>query len=141
MSSVRLADTWLNPYDVYDLELRADLVVLSACEGGAARVTRGGDPLGLLRGFLCAGARSLLASQWRVNDAVTAEFMAIFYSNFRDGQDASGALREAMARVRARRPHPYYWAPFFLVGRPWDTSSGSGRAARGCEEPLEEIVA
>jgi CHAT domain-containing protein len=140
LSSVRLADTWLNPYDVYDLDLKADLVVLSACEGGAADVTPGGDPLGLLRGFLCAGARALLASQWRVNDAVTAEFMAVFYGYLRDGQDASGALRAAMARIRARRPHPYYWASFFLVGRP-SVTPGCGRAGRGSKEPLEEIVA
>ena len=139
LSSVRLADTWLTPYDVYDLDLKADLVVLSSCEGGTAAVTRGGDPLGLLRGFLCAGARVLLASQWRVNDAATAEFMTVFYDNFRDGRDASGALKAAMARIRAKRPHPYYWAPFFLVGRPWDTP-GSGRAERGSEEPLVEIA-
>lgn len=140
LSSVKLADTWLNLYDLYDLELSADLVVLSACEGGAADVTRGGEMLGLLRGFLCAGARALLASQWRVNDAATAEFMEVFYRNYRDGRGASGALRAAMAEIRLRRPHPYYWAPFFLVGRPWDLP-GLSRAARGCEEPLEEMVA
>ena len=52
----------------------------------------------------------------------------------------SGALRAAMTEIRARRPHPYYWAPFFLVGRPWD-SPGERRDRRGCEEPLEEMVA
>ncbi|MFI5404063.1 MAG: CHAT domain-containing protein, partial [Planctomycetota bacterium] len=134
-SSVRLADTWLNLYDLYDLELGADLVVLSTCESGAADVTRGGELMGLLRGFLCAGARTLLASQWRVHDAATAEFMQVFYRNFRDGRGASGALREAMADIRSRWPHPYYWAPFFLVGSPWDMT-----VARGCEEPLEESI-
>jgi hypothetical protein len=136
LSAVRLADTWLNLYDLYGLELEADLVVLSACEAGAADVTRGDELMGLLRGFLCAGARAVLASQWRVNDAATAEFMEVFYRNFRDGLGAAGALRAAMADIRSRRPHPYFWAPFFLVGRPWDTP-----VARGCEEPLEESFA
>ncbi|HEX5135334.1 MAG TPA: CHAT domain-containing protein [Planctomycetota bacterium] len=135
LSSLRLADTWLNLYDLYDLELRADLVVLSACEGGAADVSRGGELMGLLRGFLCAGARAIVASQWRVNDAATAEFMQAFYRNLRDGRGASGALREAMAEIRSLRPHPYFWAPFFLVGRPIVP------AACGREEPQVESVA
>jgi CHAT domain-containing protein len=110
--------------------------VLSACEGGAADTSRGGELMGLLRGFLCAGARAIVASQWRVNDAATAEFMEAFYRNFRDGRGASGALRAAMAEIRSRRPHPYYWAPFFLVGRPLDPLVACGR-----EEPQVECVA
>lgn len=120
LSSIRLADTWLNLYDIYRLRLDCELVVLSTCESGIADVTDGDEILGLTRGFLYAGARALLASQWRVNDATTAEFMQLFYSHLQDGADAAAALRRTMAEIRAQRPHPYYWAPFFLTGRPLD---------------------
>ncbi len=118
LSSIRLADTWLNLYDIYDLDLQAELVVLSACESGVADVTNGDEILGLTRGFLYAGARALLASQWRVNDETTAEFMDTFYRCLQESGDAAGALKDAMAETRARKPHPYYWAPFFLTGSP-----------------------
>jgi CHAT domain-containing protein/tetratricopeptide (TPR) repeat protein len=120
LSSIRLADTWLNLYDIYGLELDCELVVLSTCESGIADVSEGDEILGLTRGFLYAGARALLASQWRVNDATTAEFMQLFYRHHQDGADAAAALRRTMAEIRAQRPHPYYWAPFFLTGRPLD---------------------
>jgi CHAT domain-containing protein len=120
LSAIRLADTWLNLYDIYGLKLDCELVVLSTCESGIADVTEGDEVLGLTRGFLYAGARALLASQWRVNDATTAEFMQLFYRHLQDGADAAAALRRTMAEIRAQRPHPYYWAPFFLTGRPLD---------------------
>lgn len=118
LSSIRLADTWLNLYDIYGLELDAELVVLSTCESGTAGVTGGNEILGLTRGFLFAGARALLASQWRVDDATTTELMTSFYGAMERGCDAARALQEAMAAVRARHPHPYHWAAFFLTGRP-----------------------
>ncbi|MFQ5845267.1 MAG: CHAT domain-containing protein, partial [Planctomycetota bacterium] len=91
LSSIRLADTWLNLYDLYSLELDADLVVLSACESGVADVTGGDEILGLTRGFLYAGARALLASQWRVDDASTAELMESVYHNLEETGDAAAA--------------------------------------------------
>jgi CHAT domain-containing protein len=118
LSSVRLADAWLNLYDIYDLDLNAELVVLSTCESGIADVTGGDEVLGLTRGFLYAGARTLVASQWRVHDAAAADFMEFFYRHYRARGDVAAAHKAAMAHVRARRPHPYFWAPFFLTGRP-----------------------
>jgi CHAT domain-containing protein len=117
-SSIRLADTWVNLYDLYSLELGAELVVLSTCESGVADVTDGDEILGLTRGFLFAGARMLMASQWRVNDRSTAELMTRFYRHLREGVGAGAALKRAMAEIRATRPHPYFWAPFFLTGCP-----------------------
>jgi CHAT domain-containing protein len=116
LSSIRLADTWLNLYDAYDLDVRADLVVLSACETGVVAAGRGCEALGLLRGFLYAGAPRVLASRWRVNDASTALFMRSFHGTLEQGGTYDSALRQAMTAVRERHPHPYHWAAFSLVG-------------------------
>ncbi len=118
LSSIRLADGWMNVYDVYELDVRAELVTLAACESGVAEVTGGDEMLGLLRGFLFAGAPRLLASQWRVHDEATALFMEALYRAHREERSWERAVRVAIATVRARHPHPYYWAPFFLVGYP-----------------------
>jgi CHAT domain-containing protein len=126
LSSIRLADRWVNLYDLYSLEVGGELVVLSTCESGIADVTGGDEILGMARGFLYAGARALLTSQWRVHDAVTSEFMDAFYDQLEELGDAAAAHRAAMASVRAKHPHPYFWAPFFLTGRP--VTSASRRA-------------
>jgi CHAT domain-containing protein len=135
LSAVRLADRWVNLYDVYGLDVRAELVVLSTCESGIADVTEGDEILGLARGFLYAGAPALLASQWRVDDDATALFMEAFYEALEAGADAAAAHRRAIARTRETYAHPYYWAAFFLTGRPL---AGSTRAASGStsDEPL-----
>jgi CHAT domain-containing protein len=116
LSSIRLADTWLNLYDVYDLDVRAALVVLSACETGVVPAGCGDEATGLLRGFLYAGAPRVLASRWRVNDASTALFMRSFHGTLNEGGTYDSALRQAMTAVRERHPHPYHWAAFSLVG-------------------------
>lgn len=140
LSALRLADTWLNSHDAYELEVGAELVVLAACNSGSASVTAGGDPLGVTRGFLCAGARALLASQWRVSDGATAELMEHFYTGLRGGAGAAEALNAAMATVRARRPHPYYWAPFFLLGCPSPAPPSRGRHARRRGRDAREVM-
>jgi CHAT domain-containing protein len=132
LSCIRLAGgDWLNLYDVYDLEIGAELVVLSACETGVARVTQGDEVMGLMRGFLYAGAPRLLTSQWRVADAATAAFMEVFYGARRDGKSYGAALRTAMSAVRREHPHPYHWAPFFLVGDPDASGSPTGKGRGG----------
>ncbi|MFB3065856.1 MAG: CHAT domain-containing protein [Planctomycetota bacterium] len=142
LSAIRLADTWINLYEIYSLKLDAELVVLSTCESGTADVTGGDEILGLTRGFLYAGARSLLASQWRVHDGTAAEFMRYFYERLRETDDVAAAHNEAMAKVRTERPHPYYWAPFFLTGRPVSKSRRpamrTGLAAPHAEEGERE---
>jgi CHAT domain-containing protein len=115
-SSVRLADSYVTLYDLYDLRLPVELLALSGC-GTALNVVGAGDELlGLTRGLLSAGARSVLLSLWDVHDRTTAEFMAAFYTHLGTGREKASALQEAMLETRSRQPHPYFWAPFVLVG-------------------------
>ncbi|RMG50783.1 MAG: CHAT domain-containing protein [Acidobacteria bacterium] len=117
-SALKLADSWLSFYDIFNLTVNADLVTLSACETGMNEIFPGDELFGLMRGFLYAGAPSLVVSLWIVNDCSTAEFMRCFYSNLSDGLPKRTALRRAQQDVRQRYPHPYYWAPFILMGVP-----------------------
>jgi len=121
LSSFRLADGWVNLHDLRALTVRGELVVLSTCESGVADADRANDILGIARGFLEAGAPALLTAQWTVDDATTCRLMESFHEAMRDGMDAAAAHRHAMARAREVHPHPYYWAAFFLVGRPAPT--------------------
>ena len=83
-----------------------------------SEVTGADDLVGLMRGFLYAGARSLLLSLWNVNDESTAALMVQFYQDWQEGTAKSTAFRTAMLRVRDQYPNPFYWAPFLLVGNP-----------------------
>jgi len=117
-SSIRLGDSSLTLIDLYQLTLSADLVALSGC-GTGINVVLGGDELrGLVRGLLHAGAHSVMVSLWDVHDESTTEFMTLFYRNLRS-MTKSQALRLAALEVRNHRVHPYYWAPFVLVGKPF----------------------
>jgi CHAT domain-containing protein len=69
-----------------------------------------------MRGLLFAGARRLLLTLWDVNDRSTAEFMKLFYGYLQKSGQAAVALQMAMHELRKEYPHPYYWAPFMLVG-------------------------
>jgi tetratricopeptide (TPR) repeat protein len=116
MSSIRLSDGDLTVANVYQLRLSADLVTLSGC-GTGLNVVAGGDELvGLTRGFLHAGARAVMVSLWDIHDESAAEFMVAFYRRFAQGGSPAAALAGAMQEARRERPHPYYWAPFGLVG-------------------------
>jgi len=115
-SSVRLADSYLNIYDLYELGLPAELLTLSGCGTGLSVVAAGDELLGLIRGLISAGATSLLLTLWDVHDRTTAEFMASFYRRLQTHGDKGLALRDAMLDLRENHPHPYYWAPFVLVG-------------------------
>jgi tetratricopeptide (TPR) repeat protein len=116
-SSVRLADAPLSFYDVFDLGLGAELVTLSACNTGLTGLSPGDELCGLMRGFLHAGAPSLVVSLWAVNDRSTSELMQSFYRHLRGGADKRAALRSAELEVLDRYGHPYYWAPFVLMGK------------------------
>ena len=121
-SGLKLADGWLTVGDIYPMRLCAELVVLSGCETGKNVIQAGDELVGLLSGFFAAGARSLLASLWRVNDESTSEFMSCFYGLLdtvqRDGMGLAAAVGEAQRRLLGRHRHPAIWAPFVLVGRP-----------------------
>jgi len=116
-SSIKLGDSWLNLFDIFNLQLGAELTVLSACETGMSTVWEGDELLGLARGFLYAGTPSLVVSLWTVNDRSTAQLMRRFYGGLQAGQSKARALQEAVVAVKADYPHPYYWAPFILMGK------------------------
>jgi CHAT domain-containing protein/tetratricopeptide (TPR) repeat protein len=105
--------------DIYKLHAPVDLVVLSACQTALGKEVRGEGLVGLTRGFLYAGASSVVASLWEVDDEVTAELMKRFYDNMlRRGMRPAAALREAQNSIR-QEPQwrsPYYWAAFTLQG-------------------------
>jgi CHAT domain-containing protein len=116
-SSIRLGNSYLSLYDLYQLRLPADLITLSGCATGLNVVVAGDELIGLARGLFQAGARSLLLSLWDVHDQSTAEFMKRFYSRFQDGAGKAAAVRQAMLEIREIYPHPYQWAPFVLMGK------------------------
>lgn len=116
-SGIRLGKAYLSLYDLYQLKLDADLVTLSGCATGLNVVTAGDELLGLIRGLLYAGAQSLLLTLWNVHDRSTADFMTCFYRRFQGGADKPAALQGAMQELRQQYPHPYYWAPFALIGK------------------------
>jgi len=115
-SGIKLGDGYLSLYDLYQLKLEADLVTLSGCATGLNVVTAGDELLGLIRGLLYAGARSVLLSLWNVHDRSTTDFMRCFYKHLKGEADKASALQGAVHDVRRRYPHPYHWAPFILTG-------------------------
>jgi CHAT domain-containing protein len=115
-SSLHLADGWVTVRDICVNRLNASLVTLSACETGLSKVFAGEEILGLARGFLSAGARSLILSLWTVNDEATTRFMADFYDNLQRGQTIAASLRVTQVNFIRNGEHPYYWSPFFLIG-------------------------
>lgn len=103
--------------EVYGLRLHADLMTMSACESGLGRVAAGSEVIGLTRGFLYAGARSVVATLWEISDEATLALMEDFYRNLAT-MDKREALRAAQIHVARKFPEPYYWAAFFLSGAP-----------------------
>jgi CHAT domain-containing protein/tetratricopeptide (TPR) repeat protein len=114
-------DGALQAWEIYSqLKLKAELVVLSACETGRGQKVRGEGLVGLTRALQYAGARSMVASQWKVSDKSTADLMVAFHQFLRQGMAKDDALRQAMETVRRqkRTAHPYFWAAFVLIGDP-----------------------
>ena len=116
-SSLRLHDGWLTASDVLQLDLDGAIVTLSACESARNQVLAGDELVGLARGFLGAGASTLVASLWLVQDETTSWMMEDWYARLRDGAGRAAALRDAQLALKERCSHPYYWAPFVLIGR------------------------
>ncbi len=115
-------DGFLRLYDIVNLNLSADLVVLSGCRTGLGRQVRGEGVIGLARGFFYAGAARLVVSLWDVNDRATAELMKNFYQPILGTErlSPSAALRAVQVSMW-KQPQwraPYYWASFVLSGEP-----------------------
>jgi CHAT domain-containing protein/tetratricopeptide (TPR) repeat protein len=112
-------DGFLRLHEIYNLQLNADLVVLSACETGLGKEIKGEGLIGLTRGFMYSGAPRVIASLWNVDDFATAELMKLFYQRMlKDGMPAGAALRAAQLELsrQKRWASPYFWAGFVLHG-------------------------
>jgi CHAT domain-containing protein len=114
----RPQDGYLRLSDIYGLKLSADLVVLSSCDSGLGKDLSSEGIIGLPRAFLRAGASSVIATLWKVDDQATAELMTYFYARLRQGKGPASALHESQVRLSQdpRWSHPYYWAAFVLQG-------------------------
>ncbi|HZP49417.1 MAG TPA: CHAT domain-containing protein [Vicinamibacterales bacterium] len=115
----RPQDGFLRLHDIYNLELNAALVVLSACETALGPAINGEGLIGLARGFMYAGAPRVVASLWNVEDQATATLMKRFYADMMaDGHTPAAALRAAQISMWKERrwAAPYYWAAFVLEG-------------------------
>lgn len=116
----RPVDGFVRMYDVARLRLKSPLVVLSACDTAAGRRLEGEGPLGISRTFLAAGASGVVATLWAVDDAATAQLMAVFYGGLlKRHLTPAAALRQAQQslRMQSRWSNPYYWAGFVYIGR------------------------
>lgn len=128
-SALQLADGWLNARDLPRLPVRDAFVLVSACESGPRGVIAGDEILGLVRGFTRAGAASILASLWRVNDRATSRYMAELYAAWRRRRTIGAALREAQTRLRHAGRDGGTWGAFALYGASrleWPTLSPRG---------------
>ena len=123
-----LENEWLYNRELYEMNLNADMVVLSACETGIGELQRGEGIISLARGFSYAGAKSIITSLWSVNDQQTPELMKSFYTNLKNGQSKDAALRQAKLDFlnNSPNPEPYFWAAFIPIGdmAPVEFSSG-----------------
>jgi CHAT domain-containing protein len=115
-SSIILGKNRLQVRDVMALELRANLVTLSACKTGLGKLYTGDEIVGLTRAFIYAGTPSVLSSLWSVSDESTAKLMTAFYRHLHAGQDKARALRNAQNDIRREFTSPFFWACFILTG-------------------------
>ena len=116
-SSFKLADGYFTAMDLFSMECGTNLVAMSGCKSGLSEVSGSDDLMGLMRGFLYSGARSLMMSLWNVNDESAMDLMTEFYRRWQGGTRKGEALRYAMQTIRQIYPNPFHWAPFFIVGK------------------------
>jgi len=104
--------------ELYNMQLNAEMVVLSACETGLGEMKRGEGIIGLARGFTYAGAASTVTSLWSVNDIQTTHLMTRFYENIKAGMTKDAALRQAKLSFIKEESHadPYFWSAFVAAG-------------------------
>lgn len=115
-SFVELGDGPLPLQELRELKLRARLVVLSACETGVSRLAPGDELLGLVRAFTLAGAGTVVATLWPVDDAASADLVERLYEELRAGAETADALRRAQAVAARAGVHPFHWAAFQAYG-------------------------
>jgi len=110
-------DGFLRMSEVMSLDLGADVVALTACQTGLGREVKGEGTMGMGRAFQYAGARSVLMSLWSVSETASVNLVEGFFKHLKEGRNKLEALRLAREEIRkAGYDHPFYWAPFLLVG-------------------------
>lgn len=115
-----LEDNLLHHYEISNMDLRAQLVVLSACETGVGKYEKGEGVFSLARSFMYAGVPSVVMSLWKVSDVSTGQLMPHFYKNLSDGQTKDAALHQAklqyLQTADLEYRHPFYWSAFVVLG-------------------------
>ena len=115
-----LNDGYLNAYELYNMELSADLAVLSACETGYGKLEGGEGIMSLARAFAYAGCPSIVMSHWPVDDQASTQLMDYFYQYLSEGVTKDEALRQAklsfLENANEQTMHPFYWSNFVVVG-------------------------
>ena len=115
-----LEDGFLNTYEIYDLNLNADLAVLSACKTGVGKLSKGEGIMSLARGFLYAGVPGIVMTLWEVEDVSSVNIMDEFYRNLKEGFSKDIALRNSkltyLNNADQLQSHPYFWAAFVQIG-------------------------
>ena len=117
LGASRLEDSLITASELAGLDLwGTQLVVLSACDTGRGDIKLGQGVYGLRRALMVAGAETVVASLWKINDGTTSELMEAYYRDLLSGQGRTSALRRAMQELRHKQPHPHFWAPFIALG-------------------------
>ncbi|MGB3464537.1 MAG: CHAT domain-containing protein, partial [Cyclobacteriaceae bacterium] len=115
-----LHDGYLHAYEIYNMELNADLVTLSACNTGSGKIKRGEGVMSLSRAFAYAGVPATVVSLWPASDKSAPQLMTHFYSNLKQGQSKDVALtaakRQYLLTAKGKAKHPFYWGGFVLIG-------------------------
>lgn len=120
LSQIYFNDGAISNYELFNLDLNAELAVLSACNTGTGKLVRGEGVMSLSKGFIHAGVPSTVMSLWAVDDCSTSKLMIKFYEFLKKGLPKDEALRQArleyLEEADAFNQHPYYWAPFIQMG-------------------------
>lgn len=115
-SGLVLCDRILTTAEIFSMDIDASMVVLSACDTAYGRISGGDEIIGISRAFMYAGTPVVVASLWSVSDESTASLMKSFYKKLIQGVSESRALEEAQLSLMDEYPHPYFWAPFIMIG-------------------------
>ena len=124
-------DGYLHTFELYNMNLSARIVVLSACETGYGKLEKGEGIISLARAFRHAGVPSIVMSHWKVDDRSTGELMSLFYKNLANDMSKSEALRiaklEMLENADPLKSHPFYWGSFVVMGDNTRLEFGKGQ--------------
>ena len=110
-------DGRLTVNEIFNIDLTASMVTLSACQSGMSRITAGDEMMGIPRAFIYAGVPTVVASLWNVNDEATAILMEQFYRNLKEYEKGEALQRAQIYMIKqSGYKTPYYWAAFSLTG-------------------------